>query len=282
MSLRKNLRKYWFLWSNLTFRTSGLPSFKEDEESFRYDSVHHLCLFNSEIVTYIHAAHSEYIVYDSIEGGSVIISGTEERLKMLDRIIPDLSALKGFLTSGEMNRFKQRIAGAVRLSLIGKPKKARKVLANIQRKAIQLRTNKFRLAYLIGAMILSLLVGIVTWLYQYYDLSFGTKWQELRILNLLLFSSIGGIFSVAIGYKQLATNIPEAGNLTYVVHGASRIFISLLAGIAGYVLMEANVLFGNFKDEKYGLLCLAILAGFTETLIPSLLDKSSADLDTTD
>lgn len=242
-----------------------------------YTRIDRLTRVDKEIVLHVYSSFEDFAVYDTFEGGVLCVSASSERHNDLNEIAKDLCNLKAQLTGKETVKFKGLLANAMMLGLSGKTEESKSILNDISEKVTFLRTNKFRLVYLLGAMSLSLSIVALTLAYQALNLTFHTNWDELKLLNILLFSSIGGIFSVALGYKSLNTNIPEAGWFFYVVNGMSRILISLFAGIVAYEFMMADFLFTIFKDNTYGIMCLAILAGFTETFIPKLLEKTTKE-----
>jgi hypothetical protein len=268
----------------LLFLKKGIIVFRElteldtSVENFNYNKINRLTRINQEIVTDVHSKSQDFAIYDTFEGGILIVSASSDRLDNLNKVALELSTMKAELSRRELARFKRRLANALRLGLLDFTKESKNILDDICIKASSLRINKFRLVYFLGAFSITLLIASLTILYQVFNLTFYTSWDELKLLNILLFSSIGGIFSVALGYKTLNTKIPEAGFVFYFVNGMSRILISLFAGIAAYELMMAGLFFSLFKDNNYGILCLSLLAGFTESFIPKLLDKTASNI----
>jgi hypothetical protein len=260
-------------------KISGFESLNEGDPNFEYKQVKYLCCLDSEIVTYIHSKSQNYVIVDTLEGGYLVVYANDAEMPKLNTVMVDFNEIKAFLTKREMIRFKSRIASGLRMALEGRSDAARTTFNNIKAKVTQLRSNHFRISYLLGAfslfcLLLLAVVGLQILEKIGVDTDFSL-WNETKLLHVLLFSSIGGFFSVTLSYKTIVTNIPEAGQRVYFLNGILRICIAVMAGIVAYQLMMSGMLMNFFKDNTYGLYTLCILAGFTESFIPKILDKTA-------
>jgi hypothetical protein len=124
------------------------------------------------------------------------------------------------------------------------------------------------------------LAGFSIW--QYYNLSHSKSYHRynLDIFTLLpcilACSVIGGTFSLSVKLRNL-TMLRSVRRRTYVLYGLERSFISMAAGTIMYFAVSAKLIFtallsGNDdKQNLFTIFFLAVLAGFSETLVPDLL-----------
>ena len=135
------------------------------------------------------------------------------------------------------------------------------------------RSVRHRLLYLLPAMIVSIGVGI--FLYAKYPVWYQQKEEMWKALCVIFGSSIGGTMSII--FRIGKNNFEEhLSSLYYFLTGFERIVLSIFAGIIAYVGIESGILFGNIDNKSYWtIVAVAILAGFSEALIPGLLSKIS-------
>ncbi len=131
---------------------------------------------------------------------------------------------------------------------------------------------KKRLTYLRTALAFVLL-NIILSLLVYAN----TLFSSMPLIRTLIFvstgGSIGGFISVS---RNLKKTIFEKGVGTgiYITYALERIFISIFAAVVIYFAISSNLIFGAVKKLEpaiYGYLAFAIVAGFSETLVPNLL-----------
>lgn len=99
-------------------------------------------------------------------------------------------------------------------------------------------------------------------------------------LRLLVFSAtagcIGGFFSVSTRLR-LMTFEREIPSISYILYGFERMIVSICAAIVALLAIKSGLIFQFAKDSIYGLILVAVAAGFSETLIPNLLVKMETD-----
>jgi hypothetical protein len=98
-----------------------------------------------------------------------------------------------------------------------------------------------------------------------------------RLLYAVASSALGGFLSVAIGVPHLTIEDYFWINFFY---GGLRIIIALICGIAMTFLVRAGIALTFLKDPSAtdGFIVAALLAGFSEKLVPNVLvglDKKS-------
>jgi hypothetical protein len=94
----------------------------------------------------------------------------------------------------------------------------------------------------------------------------------------LLFGALGTVLSLIIN-GNIRTYNCESGKLLNILEVLSRLIASLLSCVVIILLFDLNIIFTTLKDynsnETLRLLC--VLAGFSERLIPSILQKMEND-----
>ena len=88
------------------------------------------------------------------------------------------------------------------------------------------------------------------------------------------YAAIGGFLSVAKDIKKVQIEATDFGWFQ-IVYGSIRILIAMFSGLIMYVLLKSELIFPKLGGTgNYYIICLlAIIAGFSETMIPNLLKK---------
>jgi hypothetical protein len=91
---------------------------------------------------------------------------------------------------------------------------------------------------------------------------------------MMTFGGVGGLLSVAINIDKHEDKISRI-KWQRVFAGVFRMLIAMLSGIIMYILLKANIVGGikNFENSPYLYYALAIIAGFSQNLIPNLANK---------
>ena len=185
--------------------------------------------------------------------------------------------IKGLLYKvNDDSSIKSRIAHILSHALNGKADEA-----NEQFKALKDEINeeyanqiRHRLKYLITTLGMTCLAIIVSILVYYYNL-FDSLSEIRKLIFITTAGNIGGFISVS---RRLRNIVFEKGvsQLLYVFYGIERIFIAICGAIIVYFAIKSNLIFGivnELSQPIFGYLIFAIVAGFSETLVPNLLIK---------
>jgi hypothetical protein len=102
-----------------------------------------------------------------------------------------------------------------------------------------------------------------------------------RYFLIATFGSIGGFMSIAIKISYSKYNF-DKDKTVQILSAISRIFISMFSAVAVYIFIQSNLLLGLLKqaDNVFVFYSFAILAGFSETLIPDIfkiVEKQTTD-----
>lgn len=111
----------------------------------------------------------------------------------------------------------------------------------------------------------------------------GMDPQFLFVFYIIVFGSIGGLFSIAINidkHQEKISSRVQGGMHRYA--GLFRILISMLSAVILYVLLQSKFIVIGIKDpdkdySTYMYYAFAILAGFSQNFVPNLIRKAEDD-----
>lgn len=85
---------------------------------------------------------------------------------------------------------------------------------------------------------------------------------------------VGGVFSIIQSTGKIAYDC-QSGRLLNFLQVFSKILTSMISGIFVIYLFDMGLIFSNFseRDSNACLIILCIVAGFSERLVPSIIDK---------
>lgn len=91
---------------------------------------------------------------------------------------------------------------------------------------------------------------------------------------------VGGFFSISIGINKIVSE-KDVAKWLYVLYGAERMTISILAAGISYFAIQTDLVFGlakNLSNPLNGYVFFSIVAGFSETLVPNILTKIEKEM----
>jgi hypothetical protein len=238
-------------------------------------------------ITLIHAKHDEYAIYE-IETPDinnklrVIIDGyTDES----ERAIQDrfnkvkqkyIEAIGLLSNTPRFEMLKRRIAHTLSTCLNSGEtdglKEFQTLIETIKKEHQVLVVH--RAIYTLPVLIFVVLSAIITFfvtddLTQKYE-----SMSKLHFLAYLLLSvSAGACISILMNTNKL--NFEEYSlKKYYLMLGFERVLLSIVAGTAALICIQAGILFPSFtQNSLWGAMVVLLLAGFSESLIPSVLTK---------
>jgi hypothetical protein len=182
---------------------------------------------------------------------------------------------------GRVGGYERRVADALEVALQNDPANALKVLTDVKADINDERTSRARFEYLAAASLASLIVIVLVWV---------VTWSRPGMSDLawmlwlsLAGGTVGAFFSIAIGIRgrTVLTDLHWRDNTADAV---LRVVIGAIAAAILVSLVKlhvVNVMIGDAtadgdvaKDWLYGLL-VAVIAGFSERMIPDLLEKTA-------
>ncbi len=109
--------------------------------------------------------------------------------------------------------------------------------------------------------------------------------ESKHMIYMITFGSIGGLFSVAININKHQEKVNRLFG-AHVIAGFFRMLIAMMSGLIIYVFFKSKLIAigssiagGDASADHFATYMVAILAGFSESLIPNLIRKTEAPLD---
>ncbi|GAA4040826.1 hypothetical protein GCM10022409_28520 [Hymenobacter glaciei] len=128
--------------------------------------------------------------------------------------------------------------------------------------------------------ILFLVMGLITTSFIIYRWDqFPIHYQIKNLVYISAAASVGGFISVSLKIKDVAFE-KDAQNILFYLYAIERVFVSVVAGVISYAAIKCKILFGivtELENPIWGFILFAVVAGFSETLIPGLLSKLEQD-----
>ncbi|MGN2431546.1 hypothetical protein [Pseudomonas syringae] len=106
------------------------------------------------------------------------------------------------------------------------------------------------------------------------NVSWNIAWQ---VYTSLLAAGLGGALSMLITAKSL--NFEEfTSRKHYLILGLERLLLSCMAGAVAFIAVKSEIAFPAFaKANHWSFMAVLVLAGFSESFIPSILGKIQSD-----
>lgn len=244
----------------------------------------------------IFARGDEYIIYEVREASDIeslkvvidtAIEDNDEPVNNFHSVKDKFDRLKSVLyKSGADASYKQRAASALATAIRGGVEDSKKLFESIESDAEDDYRHQIygRLVYLLGAILVVVILSLSS-LTIYLNRSSPFFLENHAIVFLAYaatYAALGGFFSVSMKAKEVFAQRAIAYWM-YLIYGAERIAISLVAGIAAYTFVESGLVFPRIDSSElggmYAMLSLCFLAGFSETLIPSALNKLESSVE---
>ena len=220
-------------------------------------------------ISEIYSSNDSFIIYEAegllrLEGET----GPLDKSPAISRLLVEVLSLRPSSPEARRDIFCQ-ISMALEICIAGDSKAAEEILESIQVRATGLRSIRGRLMYLWGCISLSLLVNFFGALFLLFSKS-RVEYLEWAVLVAML-GSAGGVMSVAMRINGLAVD-SDAGVFFNLSWGGARCIIAVIGALFFCFAVQGGLLFSMIGDklDKSALSALAILAGFSETLVPRL------------
>lgn len=231
------------------------------------------------------ASGNEYAIYEIDDADinnrlRVYIDGhtDESEQKLLDRFVKvkqKYIEAKGLLyRSANFGMMKNRVAHALASSLssddVDGNQEFQKLIDTINEE--NKRSTTSRIYYSLPAFAGTIVVAVIAvWLMEWRHTN-GPGWQ---ILCVVLGSFLGGALSIFFRLKKYRFEENQS-SCYYLILGMERLFLACVAGAVAYVAIKSDVIFQKVDWTNYwGLILIAVVAGFSETFIPGVLEKIS-------
>jgi hypothetical protein len=178
-------------------------------------------------------------------------------------------------------------ARGIAQALDGRPDEGRQTLADLSQRLAKRFGNVLRVLYFSICALAALEITVALAIYTdgmspaHTDTILGLQTFQLSVAAVM--GCLGALLSTAIGLRNLAID-PAASltiNITYAVQrmlvgilGAVVLHITLKSGIVSALIGTAQVT-GGEDSAIYKLAFMSLLAGFSERLVPNLLERTA-------
>ncbi len=180
----------------------------------------------------------------------------------------------------------RQIARSVSENAKGNYDAAIKMLEHAAIRIHNLKTMEGRLQYTLSSLamaglLLLLVCGFSLWTYR--DSSNALVANYYKYAKVAFCGTLGGIISVFLGFPKLRIDI-DANAVTNCLIGASRIFISIAGAFFSYFAIQSGIAFSLLTSgsDSFGVYVVAMIAGFSEMLIPNIMTNLSTKAELTD
>lgn len=185
--------------------------------------------------------------------------------------------------------YERELARCIAQALLGQAEIAKSSLADLRNRVAARISNRGRVVHLMINVLLvaAAVVGALAFAKSGYTSTFGFDVKEMGLA--VMMGSIGALFSTTVRLQSMAVD-PTVSQYMHWIYGTQRILVGALGALIIYYGFKSGVVNGLFQPlsgaveatktfDPYWLSFVCVLAGFSERLVPNLLDaKASAAL----
>lgn len=235
-------------------------------------------------VLYVYFKTGNYVIYEVKETGQITYKTSPDFEDNTYKIALKLDKVEAYLGEDKAKWFeyKNTMADIYSLYLSNQTEKITIAEELLETVISEIDYNKFsKLYYLLPCLVAVLVTCLASaGIKSYNYTAVNNKWGYVIdgnfqiILYMMTFGGIGGLLSVAINIDKHDDKISRI-KWQRVFAGVFRMLIAMLSGIIMYILLNAKIVGGldEFSKSPYLYYALAIIAGFSQNLIPNLANK---------
>ncbi len=223
------------------------------------------------VIDCIFSRFADYVTYETeetmqIEGCTDKLDGCPELNRLINRSI----ALSNHKEARKRRRFYYQVATAIDQCMAGHPEDAVKTMQAIIDNLTRRANSSARLCYLASTAIATSAIwigaGLIAWLFS--------GWSHWFWVLTMAVGATGALFSVIINQRKIPLDF-EDSKLVHFTAGASRAVVGMIAGAICYLAMKSDIalVFVLKLPVPEGVVFFCLLSGFSETLVPNLLQK---------
>ena len=181
--------------------------------------------------------------------------------------------------------YERELARCIAQALLGEPDKALAALQDLRSRLASQISNRARVVHLGINLILVFSVFVIALLFAWsrYESAFDFETRELSLA--IMMGAVGALFSTTVRLQSMSVD-PTVTFLMHWVYGAQRVIVGSLGALAIYFGFKSGVVNGLFQPDAtaigpgtefnlYWLSFVCLLAGFSERLVPNLLDSQA-------
>ncbi|WP_171174789.1 hypothetical protein [Ruegeria sp. HKCCD8929] len=182
--------------------------------------------------------------------------------------------------------YERELARCIAQALLGQVEQAEASLAELLDRLAARISNRGRVAHLLVNIVLVLLIILASMvlLQSDYVSKFGFNFQEISLA--IMMGSVGALFSTTVRLQSMAVD-PSVTQYMHWVYAFQRVIVGALGALILYFGFQSGVLrdlltgSGNLPPSTVGinpywLSFVCLLAGFSERLVPNLLEARTS------
>lgn len=229
-------------------------------------------IFEGQVITRLYSAKSDYMIYEGDNSGDVTIyTDIPELRKRCSKICIEISLITEYLkTKSEKKKFVDQIGLAYSEVIENNIDEAKAICKKILERIEIYKRNIGKFYYMLSCLSLVLF----NFIFSYFLKKFEFIPEIIPLYYVITYSSIGGFLSVARNIRSIQIDSTDFGWFQFM-YGTLRILISMFSGLIIYVLIKSGLLLPqlNLQENIFITYTIAVIAGFSETLVPNLLTK---------
>jgi|WetSurSiteA1Bulk_404760.scaffolds.fasta_scaffold02268_2 hypothetical protein len=233
-------------------------------------------IYKGETITTLYAAKPDYLIFEGNDSGEVTVATDNPEIrKRCSEISQQISIVTEYLvTRRQKQKYIDQIGLAYTEAIEGNIEEAKKISNKLITRIELYKINLGRFYYLLSC----LSIVIIALVFSYFLKRYRFIPEIIPQFFIMTYASIGGFLSVAKDIKKIQVDSAEFGWFQWF-YGATRILISMLSGLIIYVLVKSELILPglNAENNDYIVCMLAIVAGFSESMIPNLLKRIEED-----
>jgi|GEM_PF-5021234 len=190
-----------------------------------------------------------------------------------------------------VNHFERELARCLAQALMGDPQTAKRSLNALLERIEAKLSNRARVNHIAVSFVLTAFVSIGVYLLilrtdiSSYSSKFGFDLNDIGLA--VMMGSIGALFFTAVRLRQMAVD-PHVESKMHFIYGGLRILVGTIAAVILYFGFRSGILADVFQPFEFDpekdadvrphwLAFISILAGYSERLVPNLLNSRSKE-----
>jgi hypothetical protein len=264
----------------MTEEKTGAESRPIKPDEFRVNGVDNA----GEKVLRIYYKNQRYVIYRTQEVVHVDIDDDcEDVISLVAKhaeILLELTQVDAILPAriNGIEGINRQIARSITQNFEGSQLHAKANLTDALERVRRLRLVRGRLQYVFSSLAATIMVVAAVFASKLLIYE-GQSWvsaQSALYMRIAACGAMGGFLSIALGFRGLEIET-DANWLTNCLVGGSRILIAVMAGVFSFFVIRSGialqVLTNRNESGPYGLYALAMIAGFSERLVPNLMEN---------
>ena len=171
--------------------------------------------------------------------------------------------------------YEREIARGIAQAMTGKPEEGKATLTALSRRLEKLLRNKGRVIYLSVCVAAALAVALLASVALASSISIDRNQLALAIIM----GAVGALLSTATGLRRLKIDASSTPSMNWI-YGGQRMLVGVLGAVVVYLALRAGVATDLLPGvgatetlDPYKLAFVSVLAGFSERMVPNLLDR---------